>query len=249
MTTSASPTPAAPLAQLSHITKRYKAVTALDDVTLTLPRGEIIGLLGPNGAGKTTLMRVMLGLIKATDGTVSVLDAKPGSQGLLSQIGSSIEGPAFVPSLSGRDNLRVSALAKGLDTEEVDRCITRVGLDPAAARRKFKTYSMGMKQRLALAQAILGSPELLIIDEPMNGLDPTGIVEMRSLMTGLAAEGHTILVSSHQLREVEVICNRVIILNRGRVRAFGTLEELGGEDLETTFFAILAKDAPAGGLA
>lgn len=229
------------IATLKHVTKRYKDVDALLGVSLTLPRGEVVGLLGPNGAGKTTLMRVMLGLVQPTSGSVSVLGGRPGSRSALARIGASIEGPAFVPVLSGRDNLRAAALAKGVGLAEVDRCLARVGLQ-SAARRPFKAYSMGMKQRLALAQAMLGDPELLIIDEPMNGLDPGGVVEMRALMAALAADGHTILVSSHQLREVEVICSRVIILNRGRIRASGTLEELGGDDLESAFFSILEHD-------
>lgn len=131
-------------------------------------------------------------------------------------------------------------MARGLGNDAVNVALVKVGLE-SIGRRPFKTYSMGMKQRLALAQALLGSPELLVIDEPMNGLDPIGVVEMRKLMTQLAADGHTILISSHQIREVEMICERVIILNFGRIIASGTLAELGGTDLESAFFSILEK--------
>lgn len=241
MPTSEAPFLPLQMACLDHVSKRYKDVNALVDVSLTLPRGEVVGLLGPNGAGKTTLMRVMLGLVQPTSGSITVLGGHPGSRDALARIGASIEGPAFVPTISGRDNLRAAALAKGLGVDEVDQCLATVGL-AAAGQRPFKVYSMGMKQRLALAQALLGDPELLIIDEPMNGLDPGGVVEMRALMADIAADGRTILVSSHQLREVEVICSRVVILNRGRIRASGTLEELGGSDLEAAFFSILEQD-------
>jgi len=230
-----------PVIHFDRVSKRYADAVALNDVSLSLTGGEVIGLLGPNGAGKTTLMRVILGLVQPTSGVATVLGGAPGSREVLERVGASIEAPAFIPSLSGRDNLIAAALAKGLDAKEVDRCLAAVSLENAG-NRKFKVYSMGMKQRLALARALLGDPELLVIDEPMNGLDPLGVVEMRALIEELTSEGRTILISSHQLREVEVICTQIVILNRGRVRATGTLDEMGGNDLEATFFSLLADD-------
>lgn len=234
-----------PLVRLTDVSKHYKNTKALDGIDLELHAGEAVGLLGPNGAGKTTLMRVILGLAKVSGGRATVFGSHPGSSAALARLGATIEGPAFVPALSGRDNLRVIALAKGVPDREIQRCLEIVDLT-SAANRKFRTYSMGMKQRLALAQALLGNPEFIVLDEPMNGLDPRGIVEMRKLITELSEEGRTVLISSHQIHEIELVCSRVVVLDAGRVKADAPMSELAGQSLEKAFFNIVDSENPEG---
>ena len=218
-----------------QLTKRYGEHTAVDHVSLTVRAGEIYGFLGPNGAGKTT-MRMIAGLIRPTSGAATVDSGAPGVL---------IEGPGFYPYLSGRDNLRVLARYRQLDDTEVVRALQRVGLG-ARGDDKYRTYSLGMKQRLGVGAALLGEPELLILDEPTNGLDPAGMAEMRELVTDLAADGHTVMLSSHLLAEVQEICDRIGVINGGRLLAESTVAELRGtatlyvkaEPLELAFAAV-----------
>lgn len=225
--------------EVRDLVKTYTSTRALDKVSLTVAAGQVYGLLGPNGAGKTTLLRCILGLVRPDSGDISVMGAKPGSTDALSTTGALIESAAFVPGLSGRTNLAVLARAKGLTPSDVDRVLELVDLSKPA-NRPVKTYSMGMKQRLGVAAAVLGGPKLLILDEPTNGLDPAGVVAMRELIRTLADEGATVLMSSHVLSEVEQICDAVHVLQDGRVLTSGTVAELTGGSANTTELVIRA---------
>jgi ABC-2 type transport system ATP-binding protein len=209
------------------LTKRYGEHTAVDDVSMTVASGEIYGFLGPNGAGKTTTLRMLAGLIRPTEGTAAVAGHRPGDPAVVRRVGVLIEGPGFYPYLSGRDNLRVLAEYRGLGRPEVDAALERVGL-AGRGEDKYRTYSLGMKQRLGVGAALLGSPDLLVLDEPTNGLDPAGMAEMRALITALAAEGHTVLLSSHMLSEVQAICDRVGVISQGRLLTEATVAQLRG---------------------
>ncbi|HEV2781662.1 MAG TPA: ABC transporter ATP-binding protein [Actinophytocola sp.] len=214
-----------------HLTKRYGGQVAVEMVSLTVRRGEVYGFLGPNGAGKTTTLRMVLGLIKPTSGAATVLGEPAGSPAANRRVGALIEGPGFYPYLSGRDNLRVLARYRGLDDTRVERALDRVELTARAGDR-FRSYSLGMKQRLGVAAALLGDPELLILDEPTNGLDPGGVADMRRLLADLSAAGQTVLLSSHQLGEVQEICDRVGVISHGRLVTESTVGDLrGGERL------------------
>ena len=210
-----------------ELTKRYGEHLAVDSVSLTVRRGEVYGFLGPNGAGKTTTLRMVLGLIRPSAGTATVLGRPAGGSGVNRHVGALIEGPGFYPYLNGRDNLRVLARYRGAGDGDVARVLERVDLT-ARAGDAFKTYSLGMKQRLGVAAALLGDPGLLILDEPTNGLDPAGVGDMRRLLAELAAAGHTVLLSSHMLSEVQETCDRVGVINRGRLVAEATVDELRG---------------------
>ncbi|WP_040773258.1 ABC transporter ATP-binding protein [Nocardia pneumoniae] len=209
------------------LTKRYGDNAAVSGVSMNVASGEIYGFLGPNGAGKTTTLRMLVGLIRPTAGTATVAGHSPGDPAVVRRIGVLIEGPGFYPYLSGRDNLRVLANYRGLGRTEVEDALHRIGL-ASRADDKFRTYSLGMKQRLGVGAALLGSPDLLILDEPTNGLDPAGMAEMRELITDLAAEGHTVLLSSHMLSEVQEICDRVGVISHGTLLAEATVGELRG---------------------
>ena len=210
-----------------NLTKNYGKVIAVDSLNLVVERGEIFGFLGPNGAGKTTTMRMLLGLVAPTSGSAMMLGLSVSAAlpEILAHTGSVIENPTFYPFLSGRDNLRVVARITGTPDDRIEPILELVDLT-GAAKRKFKTYSLGMKQRLAVGAALLSSPELLILDEPANGLDPAGIVEMRDLLRRLKDEGHTILISSHVLHEIEQVCDRIAILVTGRIRVQGRVHDL-----------------------
>ncbi|MFD4640068.1 ABC transporter ATP-binding protein [Lentzea sp. NPDC058436] len=210
------------------LTKRYGDRAVVDEVSLSVRRGEVYGFLGPNGAGKTTTIRMLLGLVKPTSGSAEVLGEAPGSPKALLRVGSLIEGPGFYPYLSGRDNLRVHAHRRGVGRTQVEAALEQVDL-VGAAGEKFRRYSLGMKQRLGVAAALLGRPELLILDEPTNGLDPAGMADMRDLVRALAAQGQTVLLSSHLLGEVEEICDRVGVISQGRLVAESTVEQLRGD--------------------
>jgi ABC-2 type transport system ATP-binding protein len=210
--------------QTEGLTKRYGALTAVDALDLTVRPGEIYGFLGPNGAGKTTTLRMLLGLVRPTAGTVRVLGKPPGR---LDGVGALIEGPGFYPYLSGRDNLRVLARYTGTRAGRIDVVLELVDLADRA-RDRYATYSLGMKQRLGMAAALLKDPRLLILDEPTNGLDPAGMADMRRLIRRLGAAGCTVLLSSHLLGEVQQICDRVGVIAGGHLVAESTVAELRG---------------------
>jgi ABC-2 type transport system ATP-binding protein len=214
------------------LTKRFGSQTAVNAIDLAVPAGSVYGFLGPNGSGKTTTIRMLLGLIEPTSGTRQVLGLPmPGSAAkVLPRVGALVEGPAFHPYLSGRDNLaRLDAADRTTNPSTSQRRIAealdRVGL-AAAARKRYRAYSLGMRQRLGLAAALLRHRDLLILDEPTNGLDPQGTREVRRLVRELAAEGATVLVSSHLLTEVEQMCTHVGVMRAGRLVAQGPLETL-----------------------
>jgi ABC-2 type transport system ATP-binding protein len=212
-----------------RLTKRYgKDVLAVADLDLSVRRGEVYGFLGLNGAGKTTTLRMLLGLIRPTSGTAVVAEHRPGDPAGLAQIGSLVEAPAFYPYLSGRENLKIIATYAGVPHSRVDPSLEEVEL-LHRGKDKFGTYSMGMKQRLGVAAALLKEPELLILDEPTNGLDPQGVVEMRSLIRRLGTGSRTVLLSSHLLSEMEQVCDRVGIIRHGRLVTEGTVDELRSE--------------------
>jgi ABC-2 type transport system ATP-binding protein len=209
-----------------NLTKRYGArIVAVDDLHLQIRRGEVYGFLGPNGAGKTTTLRMLLGLIRPTAGTARVLGKPPGDVAGLARLGALVEAPTFYPYLSGRDNLRVCARYDGVSNQRVEEVLALVELTPRA-RSRFRAYSLGMKQRLGVAAALLKDPELLILDEPTNGLDPAGMADMRRLIRTLGDSGHTVVLSSHNMSEVEQVCDRVGVIRGGRLIAEGTVSEL-----------------------
>ncbi|MCW6009363.1 ABC transporter ATP-binding protein [Micromonospora sp. CPCC 205371] len=207
-----------------ELTKRYGEHLAVDRVSLTVKSGEIYGFLGPNGAGKTTTLRMLLGLIRPTSGTVRMLGQAPGRLG---EIGALIEGPAFYPYLSGRENLRVLARYAGIPARRVEIVLEMVDL-AERGKDRYGTYSLGMKQRLGVAAALLKDPRLLILDEPTNGLDPAGMADMRALIRRLGAAGSTVVISSHLLGEVQQICDRVGVISQGRLTIESTAADLRG---------------------
>ncbi len=217
----------------SGLTKRFRGgQLAVDDLALAVPAGSVYGFLGPNGSGKTTTIRMLLGLVYPTRGSVALLGAPiPGAAArVLPRVGSLVEGPAFYPYLPGRANLaRIDAADRTADPRtapaRIDAALERVGL-LSAARKRYRAYSLGMKQRLAIAASLLQPRELIILDEPTNGLDPQGTREVRALIREIATDGVTVLVSSHLLAEVEQICSHVGVMRTGRLVFQGTLDEL-----------------------
>jgi ABC-2 type transport system ATP-binding protein len=212
------------------LTKRYGRLTALQDLDLEVPRGQVYGFLGPNGAGKTTTISLILGLIAPSAGHTEMfgLDTRTHLSEALRRTGAVLEGPSFYPDLSGRDNLRVwGALSGGVDGRRLDEVLGLVGLQ-ARGRDKVRTYSLGMKQRLGLAAALLHDPDLLVLDEPTNGLDPAGMREFRQLIKELGQLGKTVFVSSHLLGEVEQMCDHVGIVKGGRLLTQGSVAALLG---------------------
>jgi ABC-2 type transport system ATP-binding protein len=198
----------------------------VQSASFSVPRGTICGFVGPNGAGKTTTIRMLLGLIAPTSGTGTVLGHSiTEPEKYLASVGAMIEGPAFYPALTGSENLKVLATMGGIPIERVAELIDLVGLGGRGGD-KYKTYSLGMKQRLGIAAALLPSPELLILDEPTNGLDPEGIQEVRDLLKKLAGEGTTVFVSSHLLSELEIISQHIVMLRKGEVVFAGAIDEL-----------------------
>ena len=238
---------ASPALKTNSLSKAYGSRLAVDRLDLEVDRAELFGFLGPNGAGKTTTIRMALGLISPTAGSVEILgqDVRRHGSEILPRVGALVESPALYSYLSGRDNLRVFGnLLGGVSQKRIDDVLETVSLK-GRERDRVRTYSMGMKQRLGLAIALLNDPDLLILDEPANGLDPAGIVEMRDLLRGLAADGKTVFISSHVLSEVQQICTRVAIINHGRLVRVAPVAELlrsgGGEfevDVETRAAAL-----------
>jgi ABC-2 type transport system ATP-binding protein len=211
---------------VTGLTKRYGTRTVVDDLDIELPSGVVAGFVGPNGAGKTTTMAMLLGLVRPTAGTGSVLGASiDDPAAYLPRVGALIESPAFYPSLSGAENLRVLATVGGQDAALIPAILDRVGLEGRGDDR-YRSYSLGMKQRLGIAAALLADPELLILDEPANGLDPQGVREMRSLIGGLTDTGRTVLVSSHDLSELEQVCDWLVLIETGRSLYQGPTRQL-----------------------
>jgi ABC-2 type transport system ATP-binding protein len=221
-----------PAIRTYDLTKRFGKLTAVDNVSFEVRRGEVFGFLGPNGAGKTTTIAMLLGLVRPSAGSADVLGHDIGRDlgAALARVGAIVETPAFYPYLSGEDNLRVFARIVGRRAEQqIPAFLEQVGLK-GRERDKVGTYSLGMRQRLGLASALLGDPELLLLDEPTNGLDPAGMQEMRVFIRRLAdEEGKTVFLSSHLLHEVEQVCDRVVILNKGKVIAQGEVGKLLGQ--------------------
>lgn len=218
--------PAAASIVTDGLLRRFGSLTALDRVSFSIPRGGVIGLLGPNGSGKSTLIRILLGLIPPTAGRATVLGhsiANPSRYAR--QVGALIESPSFVPGLSARKNLLSLARLRGLPASRVAEVIRIVGLD-GRENESVKRFSLGMKQRLGIAAALLPDPAMLILDEPTNGLDPAGIVEIRQLLATLAAQGRTVVVSSHLLAEIEAACDYLVIIRYGELIFSGPIGEL-----------------------
>ena len=242
----AEPTLSETVVEVRGLTKSYGAATVVDDVSFTLERGTITGFLGPNGAGKTTTLRMLVGLAAPTAGTALVFGGPyadlddPGGR-----VGAILESGDFDPGRSGRNHLRALALALQLPRERVEEVLDLVELT-AAGNRPAGTYSLGMRQRLGLAGALLGDPELLLLDEPANGLDPVGVHWLREFLRQFAQTGGTVLISSHVLAEVAQTVDRVLIIDRGRLIATLGLDQLAGDDrsLEDLYLELTAKTAP-----
>ena len=231
-----------PAIEVRGLTKRFGNLTAVDELSFTVSAGTVTGFLGPNGAGKTTTLRMLLGLIRPDAGT-AVINGRPYRE-VRDQVGASLDASGFHPGRTARAHLRNRAMARGLDGARIDATLAMVDLANDANRRTG-VFSLGMKQRLGLAAALLGDPEVLILDEPANGLDPEGVKWLRGLLRGLAGEGRTIFVSSHILTEVTQTVDHVVIVNRGRLIANASLADLIRDEqtLEDLFLNLTRKDA------
>jgi ABC-2 type transport system ATP-binding protein len=237
---------AEPVVSVRALTKRFDDVVAVEDLTFSLEAGTVTGFLGPNGAGKTTTLRLLLGLARPTAGEALVFGrcyAELDSPAR--RVGAALESNDFHPGRSGRDHLHALALAAEIPLGRVDEVLELVELRPAAPRR-VKTYSLGMRQRLGLAGALLGDPELLLLDEPANGLDPAGVHWLRRFLRDFAEQGRTVLIASHILAEVAQTVDQVVIIDRGRLRAAAPLAELmkRGRTLEDVYLELTAGSAP-----
>lgn len=215
-----------PSLTISHLTKKFGDVLAVDDLSFAATKGRVTGFMGPNGAGKTTTLRALLGLITPTSGETLIggrkYEALPEPMRV---VGSHLDSASFNPGMTGAKHMKVMAAASGGDADRIDRLLAIVGL-LEAAKRKVGGYSLGMKQRLGLATALLGDPQILVLDEPANGLDPEGITWLRDFLRSFAADGRTVLLSSHLLGEVQQVATDAVIINKGRLVAAGTVEEL-----------------------
>jgi ABC-type multidrug transport system ATPase subunit len=212
--------------ETTDLTKRYGEVVAVDHVTLRVPRGGVFGFLGPNGSGKTTTMGMLLGLVHPTSGDARIFGDPARHPATLRRVGAMVETPTFYPYLSGRANLRYfQGIGRRGVPADVDRLLDLVDLGKRAGS-KYATYSLGMKQRLGIACALLGDPELVFLDEPTNGLDPAGVVEVRELIRDLGKGGRTVVLSSHLLAETELVCDNVAVLSRGKLIVQGSIQDL-----------------------
>jgi ABC-2 type transport system ATP-binding protein len=242
------------LVEVTNLSKVYKdGYKAVDGLSFHVKRGQVLGLLGPNGAGKTTTLRMMMGLIYPTEGEISI-NGKPIYPGspTLAELGSFVEGSGFLPHLSGRENLNLYWKSIGRTDEPFfDEAIKITDLG-RALDKKVRSYSQGMRQRLAIAQAMLGMPDLLVLDEPTNGLDPQQIKAMREVLKNYAKTGRTVIVSSHLLSEVEQTCSHVVLMHRGKLIAFGTLKKILNKtgkkagSLEEIFIELIGDDLTIG---
>lgn len=226
---------------VQNLVKDYRAVKALNDVSFTVNEGSVFGILGPNGSGKTTLLGIVMDVLKATSGTYS-WNGLEGSADQRKRIGTLLETPNFYPYLSGKKNLEIAAAIKGYNTHDIERVLRTVNLYDRR-HSAFSTYSLGMKQRLAIASALLGDPSTLVFDEPTNGLDPAGIAEIRQLIQELNGQGKTVIMASHILDEVEKVCTHVAILQKGILKTLGSVKEVLQADLhENEILVQLAAD-------
>lgn len=207
------------------LTKRFGSLTAVDDVSFELKRGNVYGILGPNGSGKSTTLGMVLNVVNPTSGTFQWFDGSQSHHEALKRIGAIIERPNFYPNMSAEANLKLVCKIKEVDERQIDKKLDLVGL-LSRKRHSFKTFSLGMKQRLAIASALLNEPEILILDEPTNGLDPQGIRQMRDLIIQIAEGGTTILLASHLLDEVEKVCSHVIVLRKGKMLYSGSVQAM-----------------------
>jgi len=220
------------------LTKHFGSVRAVQDLTFDVPSGQVTGFLGPNGAGKTTTLRMALGLVRPTAGEALIGGRRYSELSRpRSMVGALLEATSFHPGRRGRDHLRVLAQPAGVSAGRVDEVLDMVGLTEAADRR-VSGYSLGMRQRLGLASALLGDPDVLVLDEPANGLDPAGIAWLRDLLRSEAKQGRAILVSSHVLSEVAQTVDQVVIVHEGRLRFAGSLDSLGEDSMETAFLTL-----------
>ena len=209
---------------IQNITKFYGSIQALNDVSFEVPKGSVFGILGPNGSGKTTLLGIVMDILKPSRGNF-LWNGKPGSNEMRKQIGTLLETPNFYHYLSGQKNLLIAAAIKEKGKEDIPRVLEKVNLTQRKDS-KFSTYSLGMKQRLAIASTLLGDPDILVFDEPTNGLDPAGIAEIRALIKQLNRQGKTIIMASHILDEVEKVCTHVAIIQKGVLKTTGTVNEV-----------------------
>ncbi|HUC80183.1 MAG TPA: ABC transporter ATP-binding protein [Flavisolibacter sp.] len=209
---------------VQNLTKDYGKIRALDNVSFEVPKGSVFGILGPNGSGKTTLLSIVMDIVKASNGTF-LWNGQPGSNEIRKQIGTLLETPNFYHYLSGAKNLKIAAAIKERGKDDIEAVLEKVNL-LARKDSKFSTYSLGMKQRLAIASTLLGNPDVLVFDEPTNGLDPAGIAEIRNLMKELSMQGKTIIMASHILDEVEKVCSHVAIIQKGVLKTVGTVQEV-----------------------
>lgn len=219
-----------PVLAVDNIYKNYGSVQALKGVSFSVPEGSVFGILGPNGSGKTTLLGIIMDVLKATKGSFRLFDKEPSAD-QRKQIGTLLETPNFYHYLSGQQNLEITAAIKGRGKKDIPRALETVNLTQRKDS-KFSTYSLGMKQRLAIAACLLGDPQVMVFDEPTNGLDPVGIAEIRELIKKLYHQGKTIIMASHLLDEVEKVCTHVAILKRGQLITTGDVNEiLANEDI------------------
>lgn len=221
--------------QTQNLSKQFKKQKAVDAVDVCVPRGKIYGLLGPNGAGKSTFLKMICGMIRPSSGTI-LFNAQPWDRAVLTQIGALIENPPIYPHLTAYENGRVRALALGIEKSRIDEVLEIVGLSHTG-KKKAGQFSMGMKQRLGIALALIHHPQLLILDEPTNGLDPMAIKELRGLIRGFSEQGMTVILSSHILSEVEQVADHVGIISSGRLGFQGELTR--GMDLEQLFMQVV----------
>jgi ABC-2 type transport system ATP-binding protein len=246
MTSTATVAPVEHVIETELLTKKYGDVIAVDQLSLRVPRGGVFGFLGPNGSGKTTTMGMLLGLVHPTSGDARIFGDPARHASTLRRVGAMVESPTFYPYLTGRANLQYfQGISQHGSPDEVDRLLDVVDLGKRASS-KFGTYSLGMKQRLGIACALLGDPELVFLDEPTNGLDPAGVVEVRELIRQLGTGGRTVVLSSHLLAETELVCDHVAVLAKGRLIVQGNIQELLHD--KDSFWLGTTDDAAAGRL-
>jgi len=229
---------------INNLTKFYGRIRALHDVSFEVPEGSVFGILGPNGSGKTTMLGIIMDILKASSGNY-LWKGEPGSAKMRQQIGTLLETPNFYHYLSGLKNLRIAAEIKQRGMEDIEKVLQLVNLWQRKDS-KFNTYSLGMKQRLAIASTLLGNPDIMVFDEPTNGLDPAGIAEIRDLIRQLNGQGKTIIMASHILDEVEKVCTHVAIIQKGELKASGSVKDiLDTKKADETVIEIAADDLPA----